>query len=82
MKEMNILIQTEDESLLRDGHSKALLNKNITALKEYKNKKNMFQKLKENEQENKKRIENLEKNMEEIKFLLQEIAKIREPNGN
>lgn len=82
MKECNLLIQTEDQNLLRDGNSKALLNKNVTALKEYKNRKMMFQKLKEDEQENKKRIENLEKNMEEIKFLLQEIAKIREPNGN
>jgi hypothetical protein len=36
----NILVQTEDESLLRDVNSKALLNKNINALKEYKSRKN------------------------------------------
>ena len=35
----NILVQTEDESLLRDVNSKALLNKNITALRDYRNKK-------------------------------------------
>ena len=73
----NILVQTEDESLLRDVNSKALLNKNITALREYKNKKNLVQTLKKDESETKMRLAKLENDMQEIKSLLIEIAALR-----
>jgi hypothetical protein len=73
----NILVQTEDESLLRDVNSKALLNKNITALREYKNKKNLVQTIKKDESETKMRLAKLENDMQEIKFLLIEIAALR-----
>ena len=42
----NIMIQTEDPSLLRDGHSKALINKNIAALNEYKARKQFLERQK------------------------------------
>ena len=73
----NILVQTEDESLLRDVNSKALLNKNITALRDYKNKKNLVQTLKKDEGETKKRLAKLESDMQDIKNLLIEIAALR-----
>jgi hypothetical protein len=73
----NILVQTEDESLLRDVNSKALLNKNITALREYKNKKNLVQTIKKDESETKMRLAKLENDMQEIKSLLIEIAALR-----
>jgi len=73
----NILVQTEDESLLRDVNSKALLNKNITALRDYKNKKNLVQTLKKDESETKMRLAKLENDMQEIKSLLIEIAALR-----
>lgn len=73
----NILVQTEDESLLRDVNSKALLNKNITALRDYRNKKNLVQTLKKDEGETKERLAKLESDMQDIKNLLIEIAALR-----
>ena len=73
----NLLIQTEDPSLLRDAHSKALLNKNLAALNEYKIKKQFLQKVKEEELDTKEKIAKLEKDMSEIKCLLKEIAELR-----
>lgn len=73
----NILVQTEDESLLRDVNSKALLNKNITALRDYKNKKNLVQAIKKEDNETKERLAKLENDMQDIKNLLIEIAALR-----
>ena len=73
----NILVQTEDESLLRDVNSKAILNKNITALRDYRNKKNLVQTLKKDEGETKERLAKLESDMQDIKNLLIEIAALR-----
>lgn len=73
----NILIQTEDESLLRDVNSKALLNKNINALREYKNRKNFVENIKKDENETKVRLAKLESDMQDIKNLLIEIASLR-----
>ena len=73
----NILVQTEDESLLRDVNSKALLNKNINALREYKNRKNFVENIKKDENETKVRLAKLESDMQDIKNLLIEIASLR-----
>jgi hypothetical protein len=78
----NILIQTEDSNLLRDGHSKALLNKNIAALNEYKARKKFFDKTKHEEIDTKERLQKLEQDMSDIKKLLIEIAQMRASNGN
>lgn len=78
----NILIQTEDPSLLRDGHSKALLNKNMAALNEYKARKKFFEKTKQEEVDTKERLQKLEQDMSDIKKLLIEIAQMRASNGN
>ena len=73
------LVQTEEPSLIRNTHSKALLNKDRKALEDYKNRKNFMLKIKNEDQETKDRIRNLEKDMSEIKSLLIEMIK---SNGN
>jgi hypothetical protein len=73
------LVQTEEPSLIRNTHSKALLNKDRKALEEYKARKNFLLKVKNEDQETKDRIRNLEKDMSEIKSLLMEMIK---SNGN
>jgi hypothetical protein len=73
------LVQTEEPSLIRNTHSKALLNKDRKALEEYKARKNFLLKVKNEDQETKDRIRNLEKDMSEIKSLLIEMIK---SNGN
>ena len=65
-------IQTENNNLLRDVHSKALLNRNIQELA-LNNQRRALLLNKE------QRIENLEKDMSEIKSLLIEMIK---SNGN
>lgn len=78
----NLLIQTEDPSLLRDSHSKALLNNNVAALNEYKARKRFLEKTKQEEFDTKERLQKLEQDMSDIKKLLIEIAQIRATNGH
>jgi hypothetical protein len=47
------LVQTEEPSLIRNTHSKALLNKDRKALEEYKTRKNFLLKVKNEDQETK-----------------------------
>jgi len=77
MIDSNILVQTEDDSLVRDVNSKALLNNILNALREYRNKKNLIQAIKKEESETKQRLGKLESDMQEIKNLLIEIAALR-----
>ena len=71
------LIKTENESLIRDTHSKALLNDNYSALVEYKQRKNILIKNKVEQLETKERLAQLESDMQDIKRLLIEIAELR-----
>jgi hypothetical protein len=71
------LIKTENESLIRDIHSKALLNDNYSALVEYKQRKNILIKNKAEQLETKERLAQLESDMQDIKRLLIEIAELR-----
>jgi hypothetical protein len=77
MIDSNILVQTEDDNLLRDVNSKALLNKNVAALRDYKNKRNLIQTIRKEDGETKQRLVKLESDMQEIKNLLIEIAALR-----
>lgn len=77
MIDSNILVQTEDDNLLRDVNSKALLNKNIAALRDYKNKRNLIQTIRKEDGETKERLAKLESDMQDIKNLLIEIAALR-----
>ena len=47
MIDEKILVQTEEQSLLRDVHSKALLNKDMSSLQKYKAQKNYISKIKQ-----------------------------------
>jgi hypothetical protein len=82
MIDSNLLVQTEEADLLRDVHSKALLNKNRMALNEYKARKEFLNKVKQDECDTKTKLATLEKEMQEIKELLKEIALLRSSNGN
>jgi len=73
----HLLIQTENDSLVRDTHSKALLNHNRSALYEYQQKKNILAKKQIEEKETKERLAKLETDMQDIKNLLIEIASLR-----
>jgi transposase len=77
MIDANILVQTEESDLLRDVHSKALLNKNVAGLREYKAKKEFLEKVKKEDSETKIKLAILEKEMSEIKEILKEIASLR-----
>lgn len=77
MIDSNILVQTEDDNLIRDVNSKALLNKNIAALRDYKNKRNLIQTIRKEDGETKERLAKLESDMQDIKNLLIEIAALR-----
>jgi hypothetical protein len=82
MIDENILVQTEENDLLRDVHSKALLNINTVALREYKARKEFLEKVKQDDCDTKTKLAMLEKDMQEIKELLKEIALLRSSNGN
>ena len=77
MIDSNILVQTEDDNLIRDVNSKALLNKNIAALRDYKNKRKLIQTIRKEDGETKERLAKLESDMQDIKNLLIEIAALR-----
>ena len=67
----------DHENLVRDTYSKAILNTDRKALEEYYSKVEFLKKQKAEEEETKMRIAMLEKNMEEIKNLLSDIANLR-----
>jgi hypothetical protein len=75
MIDEKILVQTEEQSLLRDVHSKALLNKDMGLLQKYKAQKNYLSKIKQEEIETKEKITNLENELHEIKNLLIQLIK-------
>lgn len=70
MIEEKTFVQTEEDSLLRDVHSKALLNKDVYGLNEYQIRKNLAKQRKQKEQDTENRLQILEDNMKEIKSLL------------
>jgi len=63
--------------LIRDIHSKAVLNTDRTALNEYYVKKEIAKKQNKEQLETKEKLAQLEKDMMEIKQLLIEIANFR-----
>lgn len=70
-------IQTEDRSLVRDLHSKALLNTDRSALKRHR-----AIRLKAQEQESlSTRVEKLESRIEDIMQMQQEILALLRPHG-
>jgi len=75
---MGTLVRIKDNPVLvRDVHSKALLNTDRAALDDYMVRQNLALKQKVDQEDTKIRLEKLEQNMSEIKALLSEIASMR-----
>ena len=64
----------EHQNLIRDMHSKAVLNTDKEGLQEYLRKREVAKKQQEEQVETKNRLAKIEQDMSEIKNLLQTIA--------
>ncbi len=71
------IVHIKDTKLVRDTHSKAVLNTDRTALNDYYMKKEIAKKQCEEQVETKEKLAQLEQEMKEIKNLLVEIANLR-----
>jgi hypothetical protein len=72
------LVQIKDnDNLVRDTHSKAVLSTDKNALNEYYMKREIAKKQNEEKEETKMRLMKLEESMDELKSLLLEIAQLR-----
>lgn len=75
---MTTLVRIEDnKNLVRDIHSKAVLNTDRNGLNEYYMKRELAKKQQAEKEETKERLAKLENDMTEIKNLLHEIAQMR-----
>jgi glutamine synthetase len=72
----------EHQNLIRDMHSKAVLNTDKEGLQEYLRKREVAKKQQEEQVETKNRLAKIEQDMSEIKNLLQTIANSGLRNGN
>ena len=72
----------EPENLIRDMHSKAVLNTDKEGLQDYLRKRNVAKKQQEEQVETKNRLTKIEQDMSEIKNLLQNIANSGFRDGN
>lgn len=70
-------VQIENSRLVRDLHSKAVLNTDKNGLDEYLMKRELAKKQQAEKEETKERLFKLENDMTEIKNLLHEIAQMR-----
>ena len=70
-------VRIKDTSLVRDIHSKAVLNTDKAGLNDYMMKRDIAKKQQEEQSETKMRLAQLEEDMTEIKNLLIEIAGMR-----
>ena len=64
----------DHENLVRDTHSKAVLNTDRIGLQNYLQKREIVKKEMSEKAETKQRLAKIEEEMAEIKFLLREIA--------
>ena len=74
---MTTHVRIEDTALIRDIHSKAILNTDRTGLNEYLMKREIAKKQQAEQVANKDRLDKLENDMSEIKSLLRDIAEMR-----
>ena len=70
-------VQIENSKLVRDLHSKAILNTDRIGLEDYMMKREIAKKQLAEKEETKERLVKLENDMTEIKNLLHEIAQMR-----
>lgn len=74
---MSIVAIKDHDKLVRDTHSKAVLNTDRNGLNEYMMKRELAKKEKNEKSETKERLAKLESDMQDIKQLLIEIAALR-----
>lgn len=74
---MNDRVQIQNSKLVRDLHSKAILNTDKVGLEDYMMKRELAKKQQTEQFETKERLAKLENDMSEIKCLLQDIANMR-----
>ena len=74
---MGSRVQIENSRLVRDLHSKALLNTDKVGLDDYLMKRELAKRQQAEQQDTKERLVKLENDMTEIKNLLLEIAQMR-----
>ena len=74
---MSIVAIKDHDKLVRDTHSKAVLNTDRNGLNEYMMKRELAKKEKNEKSETKERLAKLESDMQDIRQLLIEIAALR-----
>jgi len=74
---MTTHVRIEDTALIRDIHSKAILNTDRAGLNEYLMKREIAKKQPAEQRANKDRLDKLENDMSEIKSLLRDIVEMR-----
>lgn len=74
---MSVVAIKDNDKLVRDINSKAILNTDRNGLQEYYAKRELLKQEKEEKQETKQRLAKLESDMQDIKRLLTEIAALR-----
>jgi hypothetical protein len=79
---MNHIKVRGHDNLVRDPHSKAILNTDVAGLQRYLTERDIAENQKREKQELKDKVTNLEKDMSEIKNMLYELTRMRTPNGN
>lgn len=77
----HIKVQGHD-NLVRDSHSKAILNTDVAGLQRYLAERDIAEKQRKEKQELVEKVNNLEKDMGEIKNMLYELTRMRPTNGN
>ena len=77
MKTTKLKVAIPETTLVRDIHSKALLNTDRKGLNDYYMKREIARKQQQEQYETKKKLAQLEQDMVEIKNLLKEIASVR-----
>jgi glutamine synthetase len=75
-------VRIEDTALIRDIHSKAILNTDKAGLNDYLMKREIAKKQQEEQMQNKDRLTKLEEDMSEIKNLLVQLVNTGKLNGN
>ena len=75
-------VRIQDTALVRDIHSKAILNTDRTGLNDYLMKREIAKKQQAEQSETKMRLAKLEEDMSDIKILLTQIAQMRKVNGD
>jgi hypothetical protein len=75
-------VRIEDTALIRDIHSKAILNTDKAGLNDYLMKREIAKKQQAEQVQNKDRLTKLEEDMSEIKNLLVQLVNTGKLNGN